>query len=166
MLDKIVVLCNTSSIKILLIMYKIIGFATIQAIALWVALNFGQSWLFAGIGFFMLCEYCYFASYDVKDDLFSYEEKIANSRAMIFVHTAWFLCTVIIAIVLGVFNGYEFVMEVPVGHSFEYKEVYQEGHWLLLVIWLGVRMIEQKFIENAIANNIKLFKDRNRPKAV
>ena len=166
MLDKIVVLCNTSSIKILLIMYKIIGFAATLAIAILAALNFGQGWLFAGIGFFMLCEYCYFAAYNVEDDLFSYEEKIANSRAMIFVHTAWFLCTVIIASVLGVFNGYDLVMEVPVGHSFEYQEVHQEGHWLLLIIWLGVRVIEQKFIENAIENNIKLFKERNHPKAV
>ena len=166
MLDKIVVLCNTSGIKILLIMYKIIGFATIQAIALLVALNFGMGWLFSGIGFCFLVEYCYFAPYDVNASIEDYEERRADSRKMIFVHAAWFCCTIIIATFLGVLNGYDFYMEIPVGDSFEYEKVHQEGYWWFLVLMIPVRVAVQRFIEDQLDRNKKLFKDRNYPKAV
>lgn len=147
-------------------MKKLFYFAAVLAIAMFAALNLGMSWLFCGIMFFFLLEYCYFASYDVELGIGDYEKNKKDSRNMIVVHMAWFICTIILAAILGVLDGYDFTTEVPVGNNFKYERVHQEGFWWLLSIMILLRVVEQRFIEDQINKNIKLFKDRNYPKAV
>lgn len=136
-------------------MKNIMIFAAVLAIAMVVALNFGLGWLFAGIIFALLCEYCYFSAYESALKKDQYLKNLKLSRKMIFAHAAWCVATILLAYAFGCLNGFDVVVEEAKGNTFEYVTVHQNGYWWFLLVILTARVVAQPFIESAIKQNIE-----------
>lgn len=135
----------------------IISFVAILFFAMVVALNFGLNWVIFGICVCFAAEYCAFSAYERSFTKEYYQKKMAFSRQLLVMHILWCASTLLIAALLGVIGGYDLTEEIPIGNSFAYQTVHQNGEawWVFLPLLFG-RIALQPMIEKAIKENMKL----------
>lgn len=138
-------------------MKKIMFFAAVLATAMLVAVNFGMGWLMFGICMFFFIEYMYYAVYEHGFPKSIFIKKIETSRRMLCIHAVLCACTLILAGLFGLLNGYDLTQEVASGSNFTYETVHQDGQawWILPLLLIG-RVVVQLFIEKALRENIEL----------
>lgn len=141
-------------------MKKFIFFAAVQAIAFAVATQFGLNLLFLGIAICFIGEWVVFDAGGVLESAETYETRLKYSRTMLLCHAVWYVCTLLLAAIFDVLGGYTYYVEEPIGNSFEYQPVYQDGDaWYLLFVAIVIRGVMQMFFEQHIKENIERAKN-------
>lgn len=141
-------------------MKNFVYFAAVLAIAFVVATQFGLNILFFGIAICFIGEWVVFDAGGLLEPVKIYETKLKCSRKMLLCHIGWYVCTLLLAASFDVLGGYTYYVEEPIGNSFEYQPVYQDGStWFLLFGALVIRGVMQIVLEQHIKENIERAKN-------